>query len=134
MNLDKEIKNFKGQTYEMSYPSRQDIENIKEEKNIEKVRSEDLPRETIRNVLINSLSNYTIEDKKEVFLVHKTGAWLLDNSEEEIPKEVLKFLTKSVLPEATSRIEEDKEGNKVEKGIYKAWVIGKVYEELGVNE
>ena len=62
MNLDKEIKNLRGEFIMMSFPSRKEIEklskNDKGQPNLDK-----LPNETIRNVMLNCLSNYQVENR-----------------------------------------------------------------------
>jgi hypothetical protein len=106
VNLKREIKTLKGETYPMTYPSQQDLENVKKEKDIDTVKVEDMPRETVQNVIINSLAGYDPEDKKEVFMVNQVAAWVMDETTEEdgtageLKDKLWKFLTNKVLPYA----------------------------------
>lgn len=141
MNLKKEVKNLRGETIQMSFPSNADIEKVKKEKGIETVTVKDLPRETIENVLINCLANYVVEDKKQVFAIHKAADIVMigqGKEDVEVPESVRNFLVEFVLPASTIRVEKDiltdGKTDKKEKGMYAAWIIAQVYTELGVNE
>lgn len=138
IDLKKEIKNLKGHTYEMSFPSKEDIDRVKEEKGIESVKISDLPRETVGNVILNSLSNYVVADNKEVFLVMATASWVNDESpdKEDLPEKLKKFLVRQVLPSMVYRKGEklDNQPQEKDKGIYSSWVIAQVYEAMGVKE
>ncbi len=141
MNLKKELINPRGTTYEMSYVTPQELEQIKKEKNLETVKLTDLPRETVHNVIMNCLTQYAVADKKEVFYVHALSKWLLVDSEDdkELPEKLYKFLTEILLPDSVHRknkaekTDDNKDVEEKEKGIYSAWVIGQVYEALGVD-
>lgn len=136
MNLKKEILNLKGGTFEMSHPSTVDIDAVKKEKGIDQVMLADLPRETVGNILINCLANYPVNDKKEVFSVQATAAWITDESEDKplLPEKLKNFLVKQVLPEMTYRKAEDDNGKQQpNKGIYVSWIMAQVYNELGVD-
>lgn len=126
---------MKGQEVPMSLPSQAELDEIKESKGLEKVTNADLPRETVQNVILNSLANFVVSDRTEVFTVHALGLALLAEDEGEIKftDKQLDFLTKRVLPQATRRFEGtgDKEE---EKGIYAPWVMAQVYSVLGVTE
>lgn len=136
MELKKELKNLKGVSFQMSYPSKEDIDRIKDEKKIEQVELKDLPRETVANVLINCLANYPVNDKKEVFLVQAVAAWINDESEDKgtLPEKLINFLVKQVLPEMTFRKIDGPEGKKEEKGMYTGWVMAQIYNELGIDK
>jgi hypothetical protein len=125
MNLDTEIKTLKGETITMSFPSAEDYKNYTR-----------MPNETVRNVLINALSNYRVSgsDKKEVFLVNISAAWVLESDGNEPSPVVKNFLLNKVLPQATSAEMEDKEGKKAVVGIYRSWVIFQIYQLFGVTE
>jgi len=135
INLQREIKTIRGETYSMSFPSKTDIEKVKEEKGIKEVKLEDMPRETVQNVIVNSLANYVIKESKDVFMLQIIATWVMSESEEkeDMPKKAFDFLVKEVLPAAVSR-EEEEEGKKVAKGTYSHWVMVQVYDELGVKE
>lgn len=143
MNLKKELINPRGLKYEMSFYTPQDLEQVKKEKNLDTVKVTDLPRETVGNVILNCLTQYAVADKKEVFYVHALSKWLLVDAEEkkELPEKLYKFLTEKLLPDSVHRKNNDpkKEGGieteetKENLGLYTAWVMGQVYEELGVD-
>lgn len=141
-NLKREIKTLKGETYPMSYPSKSDLEKIKSENGDDKVKIEDLPRETVQNVILNALANYDPEDKKEVFMINQVASWVMQEPEDgdsgELKEKLYKFLTNKVLPYVTvmKKVEkfDDEKEEKQSPGIYMAWVIAQVYDELGVTE
>lgn len=136
VDLQKVIVNLRGETYPMTYPSEQQVAKIQEEKKIEQVKIADLPRETIFNVLINCLSAYVVRDRREVFLIQQVTNWMFDQrpDKKELYAPLEQFLLKSVLPDMTNRIEKDKDGKDVEKGLYSGWVIAQVYREFGIEE
>lgn len=136
MNLKKEIKNLRGLPFEMSFPTAEDIEEIKKEKNITQVEKKDLPRETIQNVLINCLATYAVRDKKEVFLVQTIASWVIDESEEkgELKDKLQNFIIKQLLPDSTFRkVETENDKEPKTAGIYTSWVIAQIYNEFGVE-
>ena len=124
----------------MTYPSKIDLEKVKDEKGDDSVKIDDLPRETVGNVIINSLAGYDPEDKKEVFLINQIASWAMAEEDEdssgELKDRLYKFLVNKVLPYATVMKKEEKKDGEEErgKGMYYAWVIAQVYDELGVTE
>lgn len=141
-NLKREIKTLKGELCPMSFPTEADIKKIRDEKDIKDVKFDDLPRETVQNVLINALANYEPSDRKEVFMINEVASWVMADDEErgELKDKFFKFLTDEVLEQATiiksDTVEPKKPGEKAKKseGLYSAWCIGQVYDELGVTQ
>lgn len=137
MNLKKEILTLKGSTMPMSFPTKDDIEQVKKEKEIETVTADELPRETVSNIILNALSNYKVTDMKEGFMVQTIAQWLLDDNRGELSKLMMNFLKDKVLHSAMVRVEDemvDKEMKKVEKGSYASWAIIQVIDELNVPD
>ena len=131
-NLKRELKSLKGETYPMSFVSNIDIERTKDEKKIAEVKMTDLPRETVQNVLINCVSNYSVKNNKEVFTLNTVAQAIINDKLDDLSPELFSFLTKQVLPASVNR-EEEVDGKMVEKGLYKAWVIVQIYNELGIE-
>ena len=132
MKLDTNITTIKGEQYAMSFPSEFDIEQVKKEKGIEQVTIGDLPRESVRNVILNSITGYKVQDKKEVFMLQIIAQWVLADGADDLPSNLFDLLTTKVLPAAVSQMGEEN-GKQVEKGIYSHWVMAQVYTVLGVT-
>ena len=139
-NLKRTIKNLRGIELPMSNPSKADLERIKTEKNITEVKIDDLPRETVRDVILNSLSTYKVTDRRDIFYVNQIASWVLEDVNEdennELKDKLFNFLTEQVLPSAIIYKDEKSDPKKEQKqsGIYYGWVIAQVYDELGINE
>lgn len=137
MNLKKEILTLRGVAMPMSFPTKDDIERIKLEKEIDAVTADDLPVETASNIILNALSVYKVTDMKEGFMVQSIAQWLLDDNRAELSKIMMNFLKDKVLHSAMIRVEEemvDKEIKKVEKGVYASWAIIQVIDELNAPD
>lgn len=130
MNLDTIIVGMRRESIVMSFPREIDIETAKIEKGTENIVNNDLPRETARNIIINSLALYKVTDRVETFEVHRLAMTLMDETETLTAKQI-SFLSNKVLPQATI-LSSEKNGE--EKGIYNAWAIGQVFEALGITE
>lgn len=144
-NLKTQIKDLRGNTFPMSFPTKSDIEKVKNDKKVKDAKDvlvDDLPKETIQNVILNALGYYEPTDRKEVFLINNIANWAMGEPEKdgtfgELKDKFYNFLVDSVLNYATIYQSETKkeDGKDQEKtGIYSAWVIAQVYEELGVTE
>lgn len=140
-NLKKEILTIKGETYPMTYPSTLDIEKVQKSLAKEDVSIDELPKETVQNVLINSIAGYDPEEKKEVFMINQLANWVMnsekeDGSFEKLSENLYQFLIEKVLPYATvmsKNFDTDKD-KKRGNGVYFAWVMAQVYNELGVKD
>lgn len=120
VNLNKIINGIDGKEIDKSFPTEEEIE-AKE-------------KETVKNVILNSLASFPVTDKKEIFYVNTIASNILnaENGEIEFSKEHLKFL-EGVLWRQTFQ-EEEREGKKVRSGIYFAPVMFQVLSELGIKE
>lgn len=145
LNLKKEILTIKGEKYPMTYPSTLDIEKVQKLLGKDEIQIDELPKETVQNVLINSIAGYDPEEKKEVFMVNQLANWVMngekeDGSFEKLNDNLYQFLVEKVLPYATvmSKINDSDSDSDSDKkrgnGIYFAWVMAQVYNELGVND
>ncbi len=140
LNLKKNILTIKGETYTMTYPSEFDIEKIKKTTGKDEVQINDLPRESVQNVLINSIAAYDPEEKKEIFMINQIADWVMNGEKEDGMFEKLndnlhQFLVEKILPYATvMNKKDDEDGTKKRgNGVYFAWVMAQVYKELGVE-
>ena len=101
-----------------------------------------LPRETVRNVILTCLDNYIVEEKKEGWQINNLGIIFSDEKIKEISlkEKYWKLLTK-VLDKCSIYTTKEKEEGKEkviekvnENGVYSAWVIAQVKNELGLLE
>lgn len=127
MNLNRTIKNFFGKESPMSFPSKDQADALpKKQDGTPDV--DFLPRETVRNVLLNCLANYPVKDRREVFMVNVAAQAIMgDEPTVELKDKVKKFLIDVVY---TMTHQEDGKGNV--SGIYYSWCTAPVLEELGV--
>lgn len=126
MNLDKEIKSIKGEFVPMSFPTDLDFEKAKSAGKI--------AGETIRNVLINSIANYAVSSKKEVFIVQMCAEWVIESTGSDPSETVLNFIIEKIIPQATITEVISDNGKKSATGIYLSWVMFQVYNLFGVIE
>lgn len=130
MKLNRIIKNIKGEEISLSFPTRADLDQLPKNDKGEPDTAK-LPRETVRNVILNCLAMYPVSDKREVFYLNAIAGAVLEKDEVDFKEKYVKFLTK-VLEESTFR--KDKDGDKeTTKGIYFGWVIAQVMDELGLT-
>jgi len=133
LNLDKTIKNLKGEEFPKSYPTQKDIDNLPKAKD-GSISQKDLPVESIRNVILNCLSFYQQKDRKEGFLINIAAQAVLEGGEIELKVKTKGFII-DVLNESIILLEKtkDKEGKEIiaEKGVYRGWVIAQVLTEMG---
>ena len=87
-----------------------------------------LPRETLRNTLLNCLTNYVVKDKKEIFMVNATAQAIIgDEPTVELKDKLHKFLIDVVYAMTLQ------DNGKEQSGLYYSWVTSQVLEELGVR-
>lgn len=115
MNLDKVLKDVRGNNLKMSFP------RSEEEK--------DSP-ETVQNVLLNALGTFPVRNKKEVFEIQELAMMALKKEGGTELSDQQKKLLSDVLFEATYRINEKGE----HKGIYLPILVAQVLEELEINK
>ncbi len=136
MDLKKEIKTLKGEKMAKSFLSPKEIEKLPTLKD----GSPDLSQaesETVENVILNCLSNYVVNDRKEGYYINAIAQLILTNEKEFELKEKFKSFLIDVLSDQILRKETEKDENGKEKeiikGLYRAWVIAQVLGELGVD-
>lgn len=120
INLNRIIKNTKGEETPFSFP--------KTEKEKEK-------KETVGNIILNCLAIYPVKVRRDIFSVNSIANKILvsgENNHLSFSQVELDFL-KDVLFEGTFRTEGQGEERK-EKGLYLAISIGQVFEEIGIIE
>lgn len=129
MNLDKIIKNFKGDEMTATNISQKTLDTIKAEKGRE-VKVEDLPKETVRDVLLNCISSYKPEDIKDMYLLNSLGTKIASEEDVEFNEKQKNIIVKIL---EASVVLESKDSPEKEKGIYYSWVVSQVLDELGLN-
>lgn len=125
MNLNRTIKNLKGEEVLVAFPTRETLLSLPKD-NEGNPDLTKLPYETVRDVILNCLSKYEIEDKREMFYTQTIAQQVLEADKEvDLKDNLRKFLVK-VLEKSAIRKENDKTS-----GVYYGWVIAQVLEELG---
>lgn len=144
MNPNQKIKNLIRQEIPKSFPSPKEIEVlplIKKLNNkgeiIEVPDVSKLEPETVGNIILNSLFNYIVKDKKEGYYLTIIAQLILSSDGEIEFKDKLKNFLVDVLNNQMLRreMEVDEKGieKEVVKGLYASWAIIQVLEELGVK-
>ena len=124
------IKTLKGEEVPIYYPSKeQQLAALDTNKKLDVAK---LPRETVQDVLLTALEQYTSEDRRTTFLVHSVGSAIVAKTKVELAKMQVDFLVK--VAEWATLHEEEKDGEKVTRGIYPAWKMAQVFIALGVTE
>jgi hypothetical protein len=142
MNTKKTIKNLRGVEIPKSYPTQEEIEKLPTKKarvivrdqmfEQEQIDFSVFERETVGNIIINSLSHYTVRDKREGFYCNAIAQSILQTETGRVElKDKLKVFLIAVLDDQTLRIEKDGAGKEITKGTYNGWAIAQVKEELG---
>ena len=149
MNPNKKVLNLRGEEMPKSLPTQKELDALPKKKivikdgkgnQIEKEVPDQskLERETIGNIILNCLSNYLINDRKEGFYVNMIAQSIIGaKGEIELKDKLQKFLIE-VLDEMIMRkdITKDEKGKEVEsvKGLYAGWSVSQVLQELGIKE
>ena len=137
MNPDKKIKNLRGEEVPMSLPTQKEIDKLPKDKD-NKPDFSKLERETVGNIILNCLTHYIVRDRKEGFYINLIAQSILAKDKKAELKDKLKKFLIEVLDEMTHRreIEKNEKGEKkeIEKGLYAAWSISQVKQELGIKE
>ena len=134
MNVNKTIKDLRGEEYKKSFPTEKEVKESGDDKS-------KLPRETIGNVIINCLAGYTSKDKRDGFYINLIAQSVIGADKDIELKEKLKIFLIKALEDMILTIEKvdstDKDGVKTKKdqfkGLYASWVISQVLIELGVK-
>jgi hypothetical protein len=134
MKINKTIKNLRGEEMPKSYPTKEEFEALpKNDKGGRDV--EQLPRETIGNVILNCLEQYPVKKNKEGFYINIIASSIInaeDDAEIELKDKFKTFLIEVIQDSTFKQKEED--GKKKAEGMYSAWVTSQVLAELGVKE
>ena len=137
MNPDKKIKNLRGEEIPMSLPTQKEIDRLPKDKD-NKPDFSKLERETVGNIILNCLTHYIVRDRKEGSYINSIAQSILAKDKKAELKDKLKKLLIEILDEMTHRreIEKNEKGEKkeIEKGLYAAWSISQVKQELGIKE
>lgn len=114
----------------MSFPPKDVMDSVSKDSE-GKPKMSEVPRETVRNVLINCLANYQVKDRKEIFYVNTTAEAILgaEGDTVELKEKFRKFLIEVVY---ASTVQVNEKGE--QSGVYFSWVISQVLAELGVKE
>jgi len=126
-NLDKEITNIKTRkAFTKSFISEEEKKELLEKK----VTGNDLPKETVGNIILNCISMVPVESKLDGFYSNAIAQILFGTEREiEFNEKFKKFLSSHL---EKSIIKMVKKGDKEEfQGLYSGWVISQVLEELG---
>ncbi len=150
MDISKKLINVKTQKeYPMSNPDEELIREILKRKGITdldkksyveivtqnllpKEATDELPKETIGNVMLNCVISYLPEDKKESWQKDLLGQILIGNEKEIEIKEKHKKLLEKILWKSEYR-EKGEGKEKTIEGIYPTWVIIQALKELGIK-
>ena len=136
-NPNKKILNLRGEEYPKSFPTQKELDELPIKKSGQP-DLEKLEKETVGNVILNCLTNYIVQDRKEGFYINLIAQSLLTADKKfEFKEKIKKFLVE-LLDEQTLRREKTKVKNEkgVEeekeevKGLYQAWVIALIKNEF----
>jgi len=138
MNPNRKILSLRGETMPKSFPTQKELNKLPKLKTGQPDLTK-LERETVGNIILNCLANYVVKDRKEGFYINLIAQSILSGNKKIEFKDKIKRFLIDVLDEMTLRREivKDKDGKKKEeqKGLYAAWAIAQVKEEvLGKKE
>jgi len=129
MNPNKKILNLRGEEMPKSFPTQAELDKLPKDKNGQPDLSK-LEKETVGNIILNCLANYVVKDRKEGFYINSIAQAILSGDEKIELKDKLKKFLIEVLDEMTFRREKNKDGKEEQKGLYAAWAIWQVKEEI----
>lgn len=116
----------------MSFPSQEDLNALSKGK--DGLPDRDLlPRETVSNVILNCLADYTPKERKEIFYVSNLARIVLDyeDSKVELNEKHRKFLAEVLYSSVIQEDGKDERGRTRFRGLYASWVIAQCLDELG---
>jgi hypothetical protein len=136
-NFNQKIKNLRGEEVPKSLPTRKELDKLPKDKDGKPDLSK-LERETVGNIILNCLANYIVRDRKEGFYINSIAQSILSGDKKIEFKDKFKKFLIEVLDDMTHRRETEKddkgEKKEIEKGLYAAWAISQVKQELKVEE
>ena len=134
MNLSKEIKSLRGETFKKAIFITEELDALPTKENGEPDMS-GVDNETVENVILNCLSLYQATSTKEGFYMNSIANLILTKEKDTIElKDKLKKFLVTVLEKSILQKDEDaskEQCKKVQKGVYSAWIISQVTNELG---
>jgi hypothetical protein len=141
MNYQTKIKTLRGEEYPKSFPQQREVDKLpmkKDKSGVEFPDQDKLERETVGNVILNCLTVYRCEDRKDGYYVNLIAQTIIgSNGKDVILKDKLKeflieVMDKSIMKE---EIKKDAKGNetKEQTGIYAGWVLSQCLTEMGVT-
>jgi len=134
MNPNKKILSLRGEEIPKSFPTQAELNRLPKTK-IGQPDITKLERETVGNIILNCLANYVVKDRKEGFYINLIAQSILSGNKKIEFKDKIKRFLIDVLDEMTLRREKNKDGKEEQKGLYAAWAIAQVKEEvLGKKE
>jgi len=132
-NPNKKITDLRGNEIPKSFPTPEEVGALTKD-SFGRPDKGKLPKETMANMIINCLSNYIVSNGKEGFYVNKVAQKIIEaedtNKGIELEKKYVSFLNK-VLDQKTLRTVKNKKEEEETKGLYVAWAIWQIKEELG---
>lgn len=134
MNLTKEIKSLRGETFKKAIFITEELDALPKKENGEPDISK-IDNETVENVILNCLSLYQATTTKEGFYINTIANLILTKEKDtlELKNKLRDFLIivleKSILQRDDIATKE--QGKKVQKGVYSAWIISQIVSELG---
>ena len=136
MNVSKEIKSLRGQSFPQAVFIKEDIDRLPKNKEGSPDNSR-VGNENVENVILNCLALYQVKTTKEGFYLNAIANLILTKEKDEIElqSKFKKFLI-AVLEESimkTEIIDEDGKKVRTRKGLYSGWIISQVLSELGVK-
>ena len=130
MNLNRIILRPDGEESFISYPSQKLLDSLPKNED-DSPNLYKLPKDTVRNVILQCLNYSSPKDASGGFMVNLIGQDIVRADKEITLRPKMKEFLVEVLKEQIFKEETDKEGKSVQKGIYKGWVIAQVLDELG---
>jgi hypothetical protein len=117
MNYQTKIKTLRGEEYPKSFPQQREVDKLpmkKDKSGVEFPDQDKLERETVGNVILNCLTVYRCEDRKDGYYVNLIAQTIIgSNGKDVILKDKLKeflieVMDKSIMKE---EIKKDAKGN-----------------------
>ncbi len=133
MNPNKKILNLRGDEFPKTFPGQKELDKLPKDKE-GKPDLTKLERENVGNVILNCLAGYIVRDKKEGFYINTIAQSILSGDKKIEFKDKFQNFILEMLDEMTLRREKGEDKKEEVKGLYMAYVIAQVKEELGVKE
>jgi len=143
LDPNKKIVNLRGKPFPKTFPTPEEM-NILPKNDFGQPDRTKLEEETMGNIILNCLGNYIVRDKRNGFYVNTIAQSIVsaisDKKKIDFKDKIRKFLIE-VLDDQTMVMEtvetgkgKEKEEEEVTKGLYAAWAIAQIKQELGIKE